>query len=475
MFAPVIASLLLGQGASEHLASVQDSNRLAAKIVDHFNLDDAAGIQSMALPEFFRTMPRDRFPGLIHQVNGLGTLLSPSLVLDLGEERQYRITIKKDGKPGRSISMILGAESDSSFFFLSLGPYSEKLAPTKIWLSDNHGSSVVEKAIKDATQHYLEKFAPAGVSIGVIDAGRKTFVNYGNSSMEGWKMPTSQTVYEIGSITKTMTGFLIAQAIRDHKLNLDDDIRSHLPGTFSHLEFEGKPILVRHLVTHTSGLPANPPGIPDDGKANAYEQYNHKLLLTDLASIKLTRAPGSIFGYSNMGAGLCSLILEQVYGNGYENLLKKALFDPYKMTSSGLTVSPSMNIRYATPFDKAGAKTDRWVVNGIEAAGALHSTCEDMLKYAQLSLDEKNPIVALTHTKVSTGDGQEFGIFWLLGHSRLGGHFVNHEGGTGGFTSHILVMPERKLAVVVLMNSGEQNAGELAREIALRILYHPGR
>lgn len=151
-------------------------------------------------------------------------------------------------------------------------------------------------------------------------------------------------------------------------------------------------------------------------------------------------------------------------------MLQRFIFKPAGMKRTGMRLTPEMEAAYATPYDAAGTKTDRWTVNGIDAAGAVRSTPEDMLRYARLAMDEKNPATVLAEQSQSPKNLRELGFFWLRSDSRLGGPYVDHEGGTGGFTSHILVMPKKKLAVVVLMNSGEQVAGDLALEIAFDLL-----
>src|ERR1017187_7280890 len=141
-----------------------------------------------------------------------------------------------------------------------------------------------------------------------------------------------------------MTGILIGQAVADKKLSLDDDVRARLPGRYPNLEFAGKGILLRQLATHTSGLPANPPGIPDDAKADAYERYNHEKLLVDLTSIKLTQAPGSAFSYSNMGGGLFGVVLERAYGLSYAKLLQKYIYGPARMRDTGISRSEERRV-----------------------------------------------------------------------------------------------------------------------------------
>jgi CubicO group peptidase (beta-lactamase class C family) len=263
---------------------------------------------------------------------------------------------------------------------------------------------------------------------------------------------------------------LLAQGVIDKRLSLDDDIRKYLPGSFPNLQFEGKPILIRHLATHTSGLQPTPPRIPDDATADDYKNYTRAMLFEDLAIVKVNSAPGSLFSYSNLGGGLCGPILEKAFGMPYEKLLQKYIFGPARMKDSGITLTSSMDRNYATGHDAAGVKTDRWTVNGIESAGAVRSDAVDMIRYARLNLEEKNPAVLLSH-QVLTPDGADpMGIFWGRRDSRTGGRTYTHEGGTGGFSTNIIVMPDTHFAVVVMTNSLDQPCQQLGYEIALRVL-----
>jgi CubicO group peptidase (beta-lactamase class C family) len=453
-----------------NVSDVQTANRMVRRLVELFNANDHDTIRSLATDQFSDGIPKQTFQGMIQQIHSLGILSSPELILDLGEQRHYRLTVKQDGKPDIKIVMVIGVESVKKYFSLGFERYDEPIVRAKPFATDNRKKTATDRAVQLAIDRYIKQFRPVGISIAVFRQGKESFYNYGEVTAGKNQLPTSQSTYEIGSITKTMTGILLGQAALDRKLKLDDDIRHYLPGAFPNLEFEGRKILIRDLVSHTSGLPANPPGIPDDGKADAYEAYNHSKLLADLASIRLSRKPGTVFSYSNMGAGIAGLVLENAFKTPYETLLQKYVLGPAKMKNTGIKLTKQMEAQYATPYDAGGAQTERWIVNGIESAGAVHSNAQDMLRYARFNTVEKQQSVKLSHQKASPNGLFETGFFWVRSHSRAGGEYINHEGGTGGFSSDIVIMPKRNLAVVVMMNSSDQKPGQISYEIALRIL-----
>ena len=104
----------------------------------------------------------------------------------------------------------------------------------------------------------------ATISIGVVQAGRTSTHHSGNAEMPGSDIPAADSIYPIASITKTFTGILLAQAVIDGKVTLEDDVRKYLPGSYPNLEFEGRFIQLAHLVNHVSGLPFNLPDIAEN-------------------------------------------------------------------------------------------------------------------------------------------------------------------------------------------------------------------
>ena len=107
-------------------------------------------------------------------------------------------------------------------------------------------------AINDFGQKFVHTPGHNSLSIGVIKNGITYSYHF---APENTARPTNKTIYEIASITKSFTGILLSHAILENKISLDDDVRKYLPDGFSNLNYKGVPIKIRHLVTHTSGLP----------------------------------------------------------------------------------------------------------------------------------------------------------------------------------------------------------------------------
>src|SRR5262249_30477127 len=142
------------------------------------------------------------------------------------------------------------------------------------------------------------------------------------------------TAFEIGSISKTMTGFLLADLLAREALSLDDPLAMHLPPGTPVPTYQDAPILLRHLVTHTAGLPSLPPRMAVSDPANPYAALTEADLLASLADVNLTVAPGTHWAYSNFGYMLLSYVVTRTNAEGLEALLKTRLFAPLGMAQS---------------------------------------------------------------------------------------------------------------------------------------------
>jgi serine-type D-Ala-D-Ala carboxypeptidase/endopeptidase len=213
--------------------------------------------------------------------------------------------------------------------------------------------------------------------------------------------PTNSTIYELGSVTKTFTAYLLAQAITEGRLHLQDDVRKYLDGTYPNLAYQGHPITIENLANHTAGLPKFLPRLDQTQTADqilaTYPDISGAQLLSELARFTPDTIPGTRFIYSNADAQLIGLILEKVDGQSYAELLHRYITGPLGMTDTRLTVPDKDTGRVAVGYNAKGAimpKLRFW--RSLPAAGYIKSTTADMVKYMQFYLDEKNAIVRLS-------------------------------------------------------------------------------
>ena len=263
--------------------------------------------------------------------------------------------------------------------------------------------------------------------------------------------------FEIGSVTKTMTGILLADLVARGEASLDDPLADHLPEGVAVPDYEGRPILLRHVVTHTSGLPRLPSRLEITDPGDPYAGFTDEALLASLQDVTLAQAPGEVFEYSNFGTMLLSLALAQRAGVDFERLLDEKLLTPLGMDSTYINRRPD-GLRVAAGHVTTGAQTPQWTFSGSMAGvGGVRSTLDDMVRYAKAQLGGAQGAVgeaiSLAQRPVETAADQPMAMNWLL--MPIGERLVHaHDGGTGGFSSMVVFDLEQGRAAVVLADTG---------------------
>lgn len=274
----------------------------------------------------------------------------------------------------------------------------------------------------------------------------------------------AHSAFEIGSVTKTMTSTLLADLIERGKADLDDPLADYLPEGTAVPEFEGAPILLRHVVTHTSGLPALPPGGLVNDMADPYAKLTPQSLLDALWDVTLERAPGTGFEYSNYASMLLSYAVARRAGEGMDALLRERVFTPLAMDGAHLS-DPPAGVRTATGHTPNAQATGAWHFDtALAGVGGVRATLDDMVHYVQAHLGMRpsalDAALARTRQPVATASGQPMAMNWML--APLEGRTVHaHEGGTGGFSSFVAFDTERKRGVVVLSDTALTSVGGL--------------
>lgn len=339
----------------------------------------------------------------------------------------------------------------------------------------------VGDVVKKSAQKFMSDPHSVGLSVGVYRDGRSYTYNFGEVAKGKKETPTVHTIYEVGSITKTFTGLLLARAAAERRVSLDDDVRKYLEGSYPNLEFEGRPIKLFHLINHTSGLPFTLPDHPELFKnPDPYELpkiltriesgYTRANFYADLREVKLEKAPGAEFKYSNSGAQLLGFILEKVYQRPYERIVLEKIAGPLKMTETKLTVTGREKRRLAQGHYDNGSPALR-VTPQSQAAGGLHSSVSDMLKYVRYQLAESDEAVKLSH-QPTWGEIKYYasGLNWQMNLTAGGHRRIWQSGGTFGFSSHCVIFPELRLGIVLLSNESDRNSQGRLNEMANEIL-----
>jgi CubicO group peptidase (beta-lactamase class C family) len=201
----------------------------------------------------------------------------------------------------------------------------------------------ISKIIEKNGSSFINNKNITSVSIGVYKDGNTYTQHFGSVEKGKAILPDDETIYEIGSVSKTIAGYLMAEGILEGKLKLEDDIRVYLKGQYPNLEYQGQPITIKHLLTHTSGLPMFLPlemnGVfekLDESVPRLYfemeKAYDKQNFLKELKEVSIAKEPGTNYAYSNVGAELIGYILETIYKKSIDDLLKENFSVKYDLS-----------------------------------------------------------------------------------------------------------------------------------------------
>lgn len=271
--------------------------------------------------------------------------------------------------------------------------------------------------------------------------------------------PAAGAAFEIGSVTKTMTAALVAGLVDSGRWSLDDPIARHLPeGTAVPRQGE-RQILVRDLLTHASGLPALPPGFQPANPADPYASLTEAQLLAALAKVQLTRPIGAHPEYSNFGMMVLSLAVARSLGGDLEGALREQLFKPLGMSTAYVT-KPT-GAAPAPGHLPDGTSAPAWgIATNLAGVGMVKASLDDMVSYARAQLGDGPPALVAQLRRTQQPLAHGFGMNWML-RNLQGRALVMHEGGTGGFSSLVLLEPVARRAVVVLADTALTDLGGL--------------
>ena len=309
-----------------------------------------------------------------------------------------------------------------------------------------------------------------GCALGIIRDGRTIFARgYGMADLENRTPITPRTVFDIGSTSKQFTAASIALLAADGRLTLDDDVRKHVP----ELPQYGKPITLRHLLQHTSGLRDYIGIMYMAGSRFADMTTDAEAIDAIIRQKALNFQPGSEHIYSNSGYFLASVVVERASGMPLATFARKRIFEPLRMTSTLIRnkhamLIPTRAIGYS-PGDSAGFVIDMsdWEQTGD---GAVHTTVEDLALWDQ---NFYTPTVGgpqllerlQTPGRLEGGKALTYALGLFVDEYR-GVRRVHHGGSWAGYRAELIRFPDQRVSVAVLCNLGTANPSDLARQVA---------
>jgi CubicO group peptidase (beta-lactamase class C family) len=296
-----------------------------------------------------------------------------------------------------------------------------------------------------------------GIAIGVIDSNGRRYVNYGTLAVNDPRAVASDTMFEMGSVTKVFTSLVLSGMVQKGEVSLDDAVAKYLPPDVKVPERGGKKITLVDLATHTSGLPRMPTNFAPKDNSNPYADYGVDRLYAFLSGYALTRDIGEKYEYSNLAVGLLGTALARRAGMDYEAMVKTRVTGPLNMESTVVAFTPAMNARRAVGHSDTREPVANWDLTALAGAGAIRSDAADMLTFVAANLGYvQSPLAgamaAMTKTRRPGPNGNiEIALGWHITH-RGEREIIWHNGGTGGYRTWIGFDPKARVGVVALSN-----------------------
>ena len=320
---------------------------------------------------------------------------------------------------------------------------------------------------------WFSRFTPAtaGCAVGVSVAGKVVLEKaYGMTDLEHGVPNKPDSIFEIASVSKQFTAAAVLLLVRDGKLSLDDPARKYLP----ELPDYGRPLTIRQMLTHTSGLRDWGSVVGLTGWPRGTRVHTHAHVLDVLSRQRALNFPsGTRWSYSNTGYNLAAVLISRVSGQSFADFTRDKIFQPLGMTRTSWRDDHTRIVK-----DRAIAYDDRpdglhtnMPFENIHGNGSLLSTVGDLLKWNQNFVAPIVGDAAFVKEQQVPGrfeDGRShdyaFGLF--IG-TYKGLRRVYHSGSTAGYRSYVVRFPDEGLSVAILCNAGASSrSGEAAYVIA---------
>ncbi|MFK7931874.1 MAG: serine hydrolase domain-containing protein [Saprospiraceae bacterium] len=317
-------------------------------------------------------------------------------------------------------------------------------------------------AVTELIRTYAETLPnKAEVAIGYIQNGELKTVGYHKKDGELIAVENQNDVFEIGSISKTFTAYLLAEQVVNGKVKMDTPIKNLLSDPTMQTALMNE-ITLQQLVTHTSGLEASPNTFIKPflrakfGNAdNPYKFIQWKHFEKYLRDGELASAPGEQWTYNNAGFGLLGKLLADQEQTTWESLVETNIFEKYGMKNTYPTGANVPRELFVQGYDIDGQTSRYWDMDFVNPAGSIKSSAADMLQWLSLHVQATDdPIfkVLKTKTEIDTHwKGSKMGNGWI--HKMTADqHITWHGGATGAFRSFSAFDEASQTAVVILTN-----------------------
>lgn len=330
------------------------------------------------------------------------------------------------------------------------------LAKLSVLKTRNLLDSSRAQAVFDRAQHF-----PNGTQIALCfiigDSEQYVGIERRNDSLV--YIDNSDSVFEIGSITKTFTGTILAKLVRDGKVDINEPIKNILPIHLNQSSLHGKEITLVQLANHTSGLPFEPGNVKNDKNHpfdpyNPYKYYTLEKLYDYLShQLVLELTPGEKRIYSNLGGGLLGHILTLITGKSYEELLNETICKPLDLHHTFTTLTDERIRQMVQGRDSQGQPLPfgDGDCGALIGAGGIKSSVKDLVKYLKANMTDTTYFYLAQKTTKVFDEHFSGSLGWGT-YSVYGKHHVSAFGGTPGYTSGVMFERNARVGIVMLTN-----------------------
>ena len=298
-----------------------------------------------------------------------------------------------------------------------------------------------------------------GLVVGVLNKGKIKAAGFGVTNLENPLEVTDETLFQIGSITKTFTGTLAMKLVEDGKLDLDAAVRSYLPEFKVVDQDASQKVTIRHLMTHTSGWFGDfflDTGPGDDAPAK---------YMAEMANLEQLAPIGTVWSYNNAGFYLLGTVIETIMGKSFQQALRQEVLEPLGLQQTFFDPGDVITYRFASGHEGNRVARPWPLPRAAYPAGGITCSVNDLLRYARFHMSEglisddkrlltKDSLVQMQTPQVSVWKEEKWGLTWAISDT-YGIRLVSHGGGTMGQVSQLIIVPERDFAVVVFTNADE--------------------
>lgn len=336
------------------------------------------------------------------------------------------------------------------------------------------------RAVDQYVQERMKSNRIPGGALGIVQDGRIVYLKgYGVADDTGRKV-TPQTPFLLASVTKSFTAVCIMQLVSEGNLKLDAPVRQYLPWFRTANPEAASKITIRELLNHTSGfstIQGREPFVNSRLKGEGLEAYARSL-----GEAKLIAPPGNRYEYSNTNYCLLGLIIQKVSGLSYENYVRKNVFEPLEMRHSHTSPAEARadhgSAGYYPYFGFPFAADRIPLARAIVSAAGIFSSAEDMTHYLIAQLNEgrydtvaivpASAMAEMHRPAVRVYNSLYYAMGWSVQPIR-GKNAIWHDGDGPRFHAFALLVPEKGLGVVWLINTGYPPAGLLFDSIGFGI------